>query len=46
MVLDDVHNEKVNVRRAREVYGVVIDEKTMAVDIAETEKLRKSMKGK
>jgi N-methylhydantoinase B len=46
MVLDDVRNEKVNIKRAREVYGVVIDEKAMAIDILETEKLRKLIKGK
>jgi N-methylhydantoinase B len=45
MVLDDVRNEKVSIKRAREVYGVVIDEKTMKVDMAETEKQRKKMKG-
>ena len=45
MVLDDVLNEKVSIKRAREVYGVVIDDKTLEVDVKESEKLRKSMKG-
>jgi len=40
MVLDDVRNEKVSIKRAREVYGVVIDEKTLEVDLDETRKLR------
>jgi N-methylhydantoinase B len=43
MVLDDFHNEKVNIRRAKEVYGVVINEKAMAVDMAETQKMRLAM---
>ena len=46
MVLDDVRNEKVSVKRAREVYGVVIDEKTMQLDLNETRRLRQNMKGK
>lgn len=44
LVMDDVVNEKVSSGRAREVYGVVIDERTMEVDTAETQKLRKKMK--
>jgi len=44
MVLDDVRNEKVSVKRAREAYGVVINEAAMEVDMAETEKLRRKMK--
>ena len=44
MVLDDVIKEKVSLRRAREVYGVVIDEKTLEVDRDETRKLREKMK--
>jgi len=45
MVLDDVRNERVSVKRAREAYGVVINESTTEVDMAETQKLRKKMKG-
>ena len=44
MVLDDVRNEKISVKRAREAYGVVINEHTMDMDIAETQKLREIMK--
>jgi len=44
MVLDDVRNEKVSVKRAREVYGVVINEHTTEVNMAETQKLRQQMK--
>jgi N-methylhydantoinase B len=44
MVLDDIRNEKVSVQRAREVYGVVIDEKTLQVDTDDTRKLRETMK--
>ena len=42
-VLDDVINEKVSLKRAREAYGVVINEKTMRVNSAETERLRTAM---
>jgi len=44
LVLKDVRDEKVSVKRAREVYGVVINEAAMEVDIAETEKLREKMR--
>jgi N-methylhydantoinase B len=44
LVKNDVRNEKVSIRRAREVYGVVIDEKTMGVDLLKTQRLRKTMK--
>ena len=44
MVLRDVRNEKVSVKRAREAYGVVINEPDMEVDLAQTQKLRKTMK--
>ena len=44
MVLNDVLNEKVSVKRARDAYGAVINEAAMKVNIAETEKLRKQMK--
>jgi len=45
LVLKDVRDEKVSAKRAREAYGVVINEATVEVDIAETEKLRGKMKG-
>jgi N-methylhydantoinase B len=41
-VLEDVRNEKVGVRSAREDYGVVVDPETMTVDKAATTKLRGS----
>lgn len=44
LVKTDVHNEKISIRRAREVYGVVIDEKTMEIDMDKTQKLRETMK--
>jgi N-methylhydantoinase B len=44
MVLDDVRNEKVSVKRAREAYGVIINEATTEVDITETQKLREAVK--
>ena len=44
LVLKDIRDEKVSVKRAREAYGVVINEQTMQVDIAETQKLRETMK--
>ena len=40
LVLRDVHEGKVSVARAREVYRVAIDPKTWTVDEAETERLR------
>ena len=46
LVLKDIHDEKVSVKRAREAYGVVINEATMGVNITESEILRKQMKGK
>ena len=45
LALRDVRDEKVSAKRAREAYGVVISEATMEVDIAETEKLRETMRG-
>jgi N-methylhydantoinase B len=44
LVQNDVRNEKVSVGCAREVYGVIIDEKTMEVDLAKTQRLRKTMR--
>jgi len=44
LVLRDVRDEKVSAKRAREAYGVVINEAAMEIDVAETEKLRKQMK--
>ena len=44
LVRADVGNEKISIGRAKEVYGVVIDEKTMEVDLDETQRLREAMK--
>jgi len=44
MVQDDVRNQRVSLRRAREVYGVVTDEKTLEVDMEETQKIRGALK--
>lgn len=44
LVMNDVRNELVSVRRARDVYGVVINEATMQVDMEQTQSLRQSMK--
>lgn len=44
LVMDDVRTEKVSVRRAREAYGVVINETTMEADIEQTQRLRQAMK--
>ena len=46
LVLDDVRNEKVSLGRARKTYGVVIDEKTMEVDVKKTRSLRRRAKGR
>ena len=43
LVKKDVRTEKVSIGRARDVYGVVIDEKTLEVDLSETQILRQSM---
>lgn len=40
MVLEDVRNEKISVKRARDAYGVVIDEDTLEVDEEKTKILR------
>jgi len=40
----DVINELITVSQAKEDYGVIIDPETYEVDIAKTEKLRKSMR--
>ena len=45
LVLDDVRNEKVSVKRAREVYGVIIDEATMELDVEQTKRLRQKGDG-
>jgi len=39
-VLSDVVNEYVSLQRARDEYGVVIDPRTLTVDIAATAALR------
>jgi N-methylhydantoinase B len=46
LVQDDVRNEKVSLKRAREVYGVVIKKDTLEVDYAKTDKLRNTIKKK
>ncbi len=43
-VLDDVMDYYVSIKRARDVYGVVIDPETLEVDQEATEKLRKEKK--
>ena len=42
LVLRDVHEGKVSLQRAREIYRVAIDPDTWTVDEGETEKLRSS----
>ena len=42
LVLRDVHEGKVSLERAREVYRVAIDPDTWTVNEAETERLRSS----
>jgi len=44
-VKQDVFNEYVSIEMARNDYGVVIDSKTLKVDLKETEKLRAERKG-
>lgn len=44
LVLEDVQNGYVSLEKAKMDYGVIIDPKTLAIDLKETEKLRKSMK--
>ena len=41
-VLDDVRNEKVSIEGARRDYGVVINPKTLEVNLGETQKLREA----
>ncbi len=43
MVLEDVRNEKVSIQRARDAYGIVIDENTLEVDEGRTQRLREAM---
>ena len=43
LVLKDVKNGDVTIPFAREAYGVVIDPKTITVNLKETEKQRKEM---
>jgi|TARA_B100000315_G_scaffold258672_1_gene311633 N-methylhydantoinase B len=40
MVQEDVENELVSIEQAKSIYKVVIDPKTLAVDLAKTKKLR------
>ena len=44
MVKADVRNSGVSIARAKDVYGVVIEEDSMDVDMEATEELRQSMK--
>jgi N-methylhydantoinase B len=44
LVRKDVHNGLASLGRAKSVYGVVFDEKTLTVDLAATQKLRAQMK--
>ncbi len=44
MVREDVEDMKVSVRRAREIYGVVMDPHTFEIDYEGTEKLRKELR--
>ena len=44
-VEQDVFNEYVSIEKARDDYGVVIDSKTLKVDLKETQKLRTARKG-
>jgi N-methylhydantoinase B len=43
-VLRDVRNELVSIEAARRDYGVVIDEKTLELDLEATNKLRSAKK--
>jgi N-methylhydantoinase B/oxoprolinase/acetone carboxylase alpha subunit len=43
-VQGDVRNDRISLRRAREVYGVVMDAKTLEVDLEETNRLREVIK--
>ena len=43
-VLDDVRNEYISVERAKKDYGVVIDIKTMSVDLELTQQRRNAAK--
>ena len=42
-VADDVEQEKLSAAYVRREYGVVVDPKTLALDVAATEKLRAEM---
>ncbi len=45
-VLDDVRNEKISLKRAKSIYGVVIDPHSLEVDYKATEKLRETLREK
>jgi len=45
-VADDVEQEKLSTEYVRREYGVVVDEKTLVLDVAATEKLRAEIAGK
>jgi len=44
LVQDDIRNEFLTISQAREIYGVVIDPQTLAVDEATTQRLRQEMR--
>ncbi|RLF11486.1 MAG: hydantoinase B/oxoprolinase family protein [Thermoprotei archaeon] len=44
LVLEDVRNGFVSLEKAKEFYGVVIDPKTMSLDLKATDELRKKLK--
>jgi len=44
LVLDDVKNGFVSIEKAKEIYGVVIDPKTLTLDLKATEDLRRKLK--
>jgi N-methylhydantoinase B/oxoprolinase/acetone carboxylase alpha subunit len=43
-VEQDVRNEYVSIKRAQADYGVIIDAKTLKVDLEKTQELRKQRK--
>lgn len=42
LVLHDVSEQKISIGYARQHYGVAIDESTMSIDVAQTDKLRRA----
>jgi FtsZ-interacting cell division protein ZipA len=45
-VREDVQNELISPARARDVYGVVLDEETFMVDLQATEKWREQLRAR